>query len=83
MPTPFGADPANEWPEKYSLRKEVGDFYNANFINLKLDMESEINITFRQKYPVSAFPTLFYIDSKGKVLRKVQKEHNNGRVLLN
>ena len=53
-------------------RKDVGDFYNTNFINLKIDMEKEENLVFRQKYPVSAFPTLFYIKSDGEVIRKVK-----------
>lgn len=51
---------------------EVGKFYNANFINLKLDMEKSENKKFRQKYPVSAFPTLFYIDYTGEVVQKVK-----------
>lgn len=46
----------------------VGDFYNANFINMKLDMEKEEGMKFRMKYPVSAYPTFYYIQPDGKVL---------------
>ncbi len=53
-------------------QKEVGDFYNANFINLQLDMEEEDGITFGHKYPVSAYPTLFFLDSDGKVVKTVR-----------
>jgi thioredoxin-related protein len=35
-------------------------------------MEGEKHIDFQQKYRVSAFPTLFYIDNKGEVIRKVK-----------
>jgi len=52
--------------------KKVGDFYNINFVNMKLDMEKGEGLKFRQKYPVSAFPTLYYIDSSGEVLHKVK-----------
>ncbi len=52
--------------------KEVGDFYNANFINVKLDMEKGEGLNFRKKYPVSAFPTLFYIDYSGEVVQKIR-----------
>jgi len=51
---------------------EVGDFYNTNFVNMKLDMERGEGLKFRQTYPVSAFPTLYYIDSDGGVLAKVK-----------
>ncbi len=48
----------------------VGEFYNANFVNMKLDMERGEGAKFRQAYPVSAFPTLFYIDASGEVMHK-------------
>jgi len=52
--------------------QKVGEFYNANYVNMKLDMEKGEGLKFRQKYPVSAFPTLFYISSSGEVLQKVK-----------
>jgi len=64
--------PCKRMAREVFTRKDVGDFYNANFINLKIDMEKEENIVFRQKYPVSAFPTLFYIKSDGEIIRKVK-----------
>lgn len=48
----------------------AGEFFNANFINMKIDAEEGEGRKFRQKYPVSAFPTLFFIDEKGEVLHK-------------
>nr|MBS0038259.1 thioredoxin family protein [Saprospiraceae bacterium] len=57
---------ANVFPDE-----KVGEFYNANFINLKWDMEKGKGLDFRKKYPVSAFPTLYFIDSKGEVVRSV------------
>ncbi len=50
----------------------VGKFYNKHFVNLKLDMERGEGLKFRQKYPVSAFPTLYYIDANGEVVSKVR-----------
>ncbi len=64
--------PCKRMAKNVFTNPKVGTFYNANFINLKLDMEKGEGLNFRAKYPVSAFPTLFYIDAKGKVLRKVK-----------
>lgn len=49
----------------------VGDVYNSNFINLKIDMEQTAGFEFGAKYPVSAYPSMFYINEKGEVLKKV------------
>jgi len=49
-------------------QKNVGDFYNENFINVKLDYEKKEADVFRKSYPVAAFPTLYYIDYNGDVI---------------
>lgn len=49
---------------------QVGEFFNANFINLKIDMEKPENGEFASKYPVSSYPTLMFIDAGGKIVMK-------------
>ncbi len=56
---------------------EVGAFYNEHFINMKLDMERGEGLKFREKYPVSAFPTLFFIDYTGEVVQQVKGFHKS------
>ncbi len=52
--------------------QEAGEFFNEKFINMKIDAEESEGKEFRKKYPVSAFPTLFFIDGNdGEVLHKV------------
>lgn len=49
---------------------KVGDFFNDSFINMKFDMEKEESTDFRKTHRVSAYPTLFWINSKNEVVHK-------------
>jgi len=48
----------------------VGEYFNPRFVSLKIDMEKEPGLTFRKKFPVSAYPTLFFIDPDEKQVLK-------------
>lgn len=63
--------PCKSMAKNVFTQQKVGDYFNANFINLKLDMEEADGVTFGHKYPVSAYPTLFFIDGDGKIVRRV------------
>lgn len=63
--------PCKKMAKNVFTRDNVGDFFNENFINLKLDMEETDGISFGRNYPVSAFPTLFFLDIEGNILKKV------------
>lgn len=53
-------------------QKEVGDYFNANFINVKIDCEKGEGVDLKNKFGVSAFPTMLFIDpSNEKVLHRV------------
>jgi thiol-disulfide isomerase/thioredoxin len=49
---------------------KAGEYFNANFVCLKIDMEKEENADFAAKFPVSAYPTLMFIDEKGTIAAK-------------
>ncbi len=51
--------------------KEVGDYFNAHFVNLKMDMEKGEGPELLEKYGVKAFPTLLWIDAEGKVIHRI------------
>lgn len=63
--------PCKKMAANVFTQDEVGQFFNDNFVNLKLDMEETDGLTFGSKYPVSAYPTLFFLDSQGNILKKV------------
>ena len=50
----------------------VGEFYNKNFICVKLDMEKPESESFRSKHPVSAYPTLFFVNGKDVAVHMVR-----------
>ena len=48
--------------------EEVGDFFNANFVNLKMDMETEEGRLLNKTYQVAVYPTLFILDADGEII---------------
>lgn len=47
--------------------EKVGEFYNANFINYKYDMEKGEGPKFASQYKITAYPTFLFIDKDGAV----------------
>lgn len=73
--------PCKRMAKNVFTNEEVGNFYNSHFVNMKIDMEKKDGITFQRKYPVAAFPTLYFIDGKGKVVQKVKGAQDVERFL--
>lgn len=48
----------------------VADYFNSNFINIKLDMEKE-GKELLQKYSIAGFPTFLIVDSDGNLIHSV------------
>jgi thioredoxin 1 len=46
--------------------KKAADFYNANFINLALDIEKGAGPEFASRWQIKSIPTLIIFDTKGK-----------------
>ncbi len=63
--------PCKRMAKNVFTQDEVGQYFNQNFINLKLDMETPDGRSFGSKYPVSAYPTLLFLNSKGELIKKV------------
>ncbi|KAA0990499.1 thioredoxin family protein [Dyadobacter aurulentus] len=53
-------------------RDDVAEVFNQKFINVKFDMESGEGPALAEKYKLEVYPTLFFIDPKGKVVRTVK-----------
>ena len=51
--------------------KEAGDYFNANFTNIKLDLGAPENIWIAEKYDVSTFPTFLFLSPDGSELCRI------------
>ena len=49
---------------------EVADFYNANFICAKIDMEKGEGLAFAKRYQVLCYPNLLFIDKDGHLVHR-------------
>lgn len=47
-------------------KPSVGDYYNAKFVNFKVDAEEGEGIDLAELFEVSAYPTFIYTDANGK-----------------
>jgi thioredoxin 1 len=56
--------------------QEVGDFFNAAFINVAVDGENGEGLELARKYGVNAYPSLIFIDEDGQVISYTKGYHN-------
>lgn len=49
------------------VKKEAGDYFNAKFINFKIDMEKGEGPEIGKKYDVNAYPTFLLLDATGEM----------------
>lgn len=58
--------PCRSMDKNVFTNKEVGDYYNKNFINMKVDWETDLGSQLHKKYPIRAYPSMMFISGKGK-----------------
>ncbi len=51
-------------------QKEVGDYFNKQFINVKMDMENGEGPDLAKKYRIRAYPTYLFIAGDGELVHK-------------
>jgi thioredoxin 1 len=51
-------------------QKDLGDFYNAHFINAAVDFDSEDGKMLRNQYGVSGTPAFIYLTPDGQLINK-------------
>lgn len=68
--------PCKKLKSKTFSDKEVGAYYNSNFINVSADGENGEGITLSQKYGIQQYPSLLFIDASGEVKASTSGFHN-------
>ena len=56
--------------------EEVGEFYNANFINVAVDGEKGEGVELARKYKIQGYPSLIYLDANGQLIAKTAGYRN-------
>lgn len=60
--------PCKKMSKEIFTRQEVGDYFNARFINYKIDAEKGEGIEIAARFNVSAYPTCLFVTSEGKLI---------------
>ena len=60
--------PCKQMAKKVFPLKEVGDYYNSNFVCMKLDAENQKDHDFFNSFKATSFPSYFWVDANGLLL---------------
>ncbi len=61
--------PCKMLDKKVFVDKALGDHFNKNYINVKINAERGEGRTIAKRYGVRAYPTMMWIDHKGNILK--------------
>ncbi len=62
--------PCKKMDKEVFSKKEVGDFYNTNFLSVKINMEKGEGIALAEKYLIFAYPSLLFVNYDGTVAHR-------------
>ncbi len=61
--------------------KDVGDFYNKNFICVEINAEKGEGIALRKKYAVGGYPTMIYTNAKEEIVYRTTGSTSAGEFI--
>jgi len=62
--------PCKKMDKEVFSQKEVGNFYNANFLSVKINMEKGEGIALAEEYFIFAYPSLLFVNYDGTVAHR-------------
>lgn len=63
--------PCKMMTSKIFPQKEAGDYFNAEFVNIKIDMEKGEGIELAKRFKIKAYPTFIMFDNNGKEIGRL------------
>ena len=67
--------PCKKMARDVFTKPAVGEFFNAKFVNAKIDMEKGVGPSLAQEWKVRAYPTLLFVDGSGDVVHQAVGYH--------
>ena len=62
-------------------QQEVGEYFNANFVNYKTDAEKGEGVELAKQYSVTAYPTFVFTDAGGNLVYRFEGARDAGRLI--
>lgn len=63
--------PCKEMEKTVFVKDSVYNYFNSQFVNLKIDMEKGEGVELKKKYAVASFPTYLFVDAKGDIVHRI------------
>lgn len=60
--------PCKKMAKEIFTQKEAGDYFNAHFVNYKVDAEKGEGVQIASRFNVSAYPTCLFVTGEGKLV---------------
>ena len=64
-------------------RKECGDYFNANFVCISMDLEKGEGVSIRDKYGIQIYPTYLILNPDGTDICQVMGAVNDAKKFIN
>ena len=73
--------PCKKMSKETFTQAEVGEYFNKNFINVKMDMEKGEGIGLAQTFNVMVYPTLLFVSPDGAIVHRSAGFHTTPQFL--
>ena len=73
--------PCKKMSKDVFTQKEAGEFFNAKFVNVKMDMEKGEGIGLSSDFGIMAYPTLLFINGSGEVVHQAVGYHTTDMLI--